>query len=222
MMMKFKLTILFVTAVFVMGLLLGSGTAQADTLADVRVFVTKNKYDGDLGGFAGANFKCIEAAQASGIGGEDWRAWLSDNTGNAIDRIPNGEYRLLDDTLIALDKDDLITEKDTGDYLRNVIDINEFGEEDPGELVVWTVWTGTGVDGLKAGNFCGNAWSGNGELEAGFTGDASFTDSNWTYGVSKQCSTLHRLYCFGFPERLPAPAAAFLPGAVYLPLLLSP
>jgi hypothetical protein len=83
-------------------------------LADVRVFVTSETFGADLGGVTGADAKCQAAADAVVAAELDgrtwtWTAWISDSTGDAIDRIPDGRYRLLDNTLVALDKDDLVT-----------------------------------------------------------------------------------------------------------------
>ncbi len=42
-----------------------------------RLFMTATKYNGDLGGFAGADAKCNLAAQGALLGGT-WKAWIGD------------------------------------------------------------------------------------------------------------------------------------------------
>jgi hypothetical protein len=192
----------------------GSGIATTEDVTDVivscvpfeplpvvRVFVTSEGFDGNLGGLAGGDAKCQAAADAAQLGGGPWTAWLSDDLGNAIDRIPDGRYQLLDDSVIALGKADLTTQKATGDYLRNQIFINENGEE-----VFADVWTGTDDDGALSGvGSCdgdptlGSGWTVNTESTVGRAGTTDSTNSGWTGGLGLLCNTLNRLYCFGTP-----------------------
>ena len=97
----------------------------------VSVFVTKERYQANLGGLAGADAICQAAAVAAELGGTDWTAWLSDSTGNAIDRIPDGQYRLVDGiTQVADDKADL-----TDGFLKAAINLNEDGQRATGVCV---------------------------------------------------------------------------------------
>ena len=50
--------------------------------------MTSSSWNGNLGGLSGADAKCQQAANATGLGGT-WVAWLSDSTHNAKDRIPD-------------------------------------------------------------------------------------------------------------------------------------
>ena len=54
--------------------------------AGKRVFITRARYNGNLGGLTGADTKCGDAATAAGVNGT-WKAWLSSSAVNAIDRI---------------------------------------------------------------------------------------------------------------------------------------
>lgn len=47
---------------------------------------------GDLGGLAGADAHCSSLAEAAGITGKTWRAYLSTSTENARDRIGSGPW----------------------------------------------------------------------------------------------------------------------------------
>ena len=167
----------------------------------VSVFVTKERYQGDLGGLTGADEICQAAAEEAGLSGTDWTAWLStsddeetETTGiNAIDRIPDGQYRLVDGvTQVADDKADL-----TDGRLKHPIRLNEFGEQWAGE-----VWTATKPDGTgnDTGNNC-NGWTDlSSEFSGGYIGFSSSEDL-WTSGYYEvPCSEKSHLYCFGSVE----------------------
>lgn len=51
-----------------------------------RVFITRDRFNGNLGGLTGGDTKCADAATAAGVTGT-WKAWLSSSTVNAIDRL---------------------------------------------------------------------------------------------------------------------------------------
>src|SRR5262245_46996381 len=71
--------------------------APADAAPTVRkrVFVSEASHHGDLGGPAGADRLCGEAASAAGLGGE-WTAWVSTAEVNAIQRVSEGPWYLVD------------------------------------------------------------------------------------------------------------------------------
>jgi hypothetical protein len=158
----------------------------------VSVFVTRGKFDGNLGGLAGADDICQAAADAAELGGTDWTAWLSDSTGNAIDRIPDGQYRLIDGTTqVADDKVDL-----TDGRLKAGINLNEDGQPWAG-----VVWTGTEEDGTGTGSNCNN-WTDAPSNFGGSFGASGADNSQWTklpYDPA-QCSEKYHLYCFGGVE----------------------
>jgi hypothetical protein len=156
----------------------------------VSVFVTKRRYPGNLRGLAGADRKCQRRAERAGLGGT-WTAWLSDGTENAIDRIPDGQYQLVNGTQVADDKADL-----TDGSLNAAINLNEFGETQPG-----FVWTGTEENGTNTGNNCDD-WTDNSSESVGDRGVTDARDGDWTKLLAEpaQCSERYRLYCFGVSE----------------------
>ena len=156
----------------------------------VSVFVTGRRYRGNLRGLAGADRKCQRRAEAAGLSGT-WTAWVSDSTENAIDRIPDGQYQLLNGTQVADDKAGL-----TGGLLNAAINLNEFGETQPG-----FVWTGTAPDGTGTLNTCNN-WTDNSSGYSGDRGVTSEINDGWTNleGATTVCSDRNRLYCFGVVE----------------------
>jgi len=166
----------------------------------VSVFVTKERYQGNLGGLAGADAECQAAAGAAELPGTDWTAWLSTSDDeetetpgiNAIDRIPDGQYRLVDGTTqVADDKADL-----TDGVLKAAINLNEDGQLQPG-----FVWTGTEGNGNGTLNNC-NAWTDNSSAFGGDRGLTEVIDSQWTQLIAAPalCSERYHLYCFGGVE----------------------
>jgi hypothetical protein len=152
---------------------------------------------GNLGGLAGADAICQDAADDAGLTGT-WTAWLSttDEPGpggspgiDARDRIRDGRYELVDETVIADDKDDL-----TDGFLKAPISLNERGEEELAK-----VWTGTDADGTGTDANCSN-WTSSSEVATpGSSGDISSDWTNVTAPTSCDQTDFH-LYCFGGGE----------------------
>lgn len=88
--------------------------AQAQT-ANASFFITSAGIGngGNLGGLAGADNHCQQLAQAAGIGGKTWRAYLSTQGSdgqravNARDRIGNGPWQNVKGVVIAKDLGEL-------------------------------------------------------------------------------------------------------------------
>ena len=82
---------------------------------------SQDGFGGDLGGLAGADAICQNAAAAVGFGGKTWRAFLSVTQGpdgnpvNAIDRIGSGPWYDRNGRLIASDLDGLRHTRPDGD-----------------------------------------------------------------------------------------------------------
>jgi hypothetical protein len=91
------------------------GAAQAQSAQDTTFFVTSvgSGKGADLGGLEGADRHCQTLAEAAGIRGKMWRAYLStQSTGegtaaNAKDRIGRGPWQNAKGTVIAKDVADL-------------------------------------------------------------------------------------------------------------------
>jgi hypothetical protein len=155
----------------------------------VQVFVTSDTFNGNLGGLDGADTKCTDAASAAGLGG-NWTAWLSDNSTNAGTRIADGEYQLLDGTVVANNLDDL-----TDGTLDAGINLDEE------EIAVTTnpdVWTGTDAGGTHLAGFgdC-TSWSTTDNAVRGRIGRSTRDDAFWTdVGGGNPCDSTRRLYCF--------------------------
>ena len=157
----------------------------------ISVFVTQRRYRGNLGGLAGADAICQQRAAAAGLPGTDWTAWLSDESTDAIERIPDGQYQLIDGTPVADDKADL-----TDGFLNAAINLTERGNTRTG-----FVWTATTPDGADAEINCKN-WTDNSSESTGSRGSTGAINAEWTnvLGAEAVCSDRNRLYCFGVSE----------------------
>jgi hypothetical protein len=114
------------------------------------------------------------------------------------DRILDGEYQLLDGTVIANVKNDLLDGS-----LDAPINMDETGTT---LLGAFEVWTGTDVDGTgDLGPGTCTVWTTNSNAIRGQSGTANATDTTWTDNLSETCDVFNRLYCF---------ADAFAPGAL--------
>ena len=168
---------------------------DAPSVSRVQVFVTSNLYNGNLGGgIEGADDKCSSVATNVNLPGT-WTAWLSaDDGSNARDRIQDGEYQLLDGTVVANSLADL-----TDGTLDNPININENGSLLDGV----SVWTGTSVAGSLEGDTCPNdtgSWRRLTDESEGQIGDSSLADAGWTNAGSSSCAVSNHLYCFADAE----------------------
>ena len=105
--------------------------------------MTQQGFNGDLGGLAGADAECQDAADAVGLGGV-WQAWLSDSNSSPTlrwDTHAQAHYYVLDGHVIAANYADLVD-----GALASPINITENGQ-----LANVAAWTGTGSDGTPSG-----------------------------------------------------------------------
>lgn len=169
----------------------GGGGSGGGSGGNKRVFVTNATYTGDLAtaggklsGLEGADALCNTAATAAALGGS-WKAWASDGTVRAIDRITgSGPWHKLDSgkTLVFNNKANLAT------LPLVAIDYNENGVAVGG---LEDIWTGTSTGGAGSGSSC-LGWTTTGAVGTyGVTNTASWTDS-----ATGGCANARRLYCF--------------------------
>lgn len=163
-----------------------------------KVFVTSQFYNGNLGGVAGADAKCMERAAAGGLEGT-YKAWIADTTAASAPATrftkPTVPYRTLDGRVVAQNWNDLVDGSDgAGDTIITPINVNEGG----GIITAGAgVYTNVNTDGTRRSsdpNFACQDWTsttGNGNVGL----PAQMT--NWTTGYNNLCSnTMGRLYCF--------------------------
>ena len=166
------------------------------------VFVTNSSGPGDLSAWQAANAGLTGIAAGDSICRneatewglpfpESFKAWLSDDSVNAIDRLEyDGPWVRLDGALIVSNK----TELSSGQFF---VPINILSR---GVYSSGAIYTGTGSAGLAEGPNC-RQWSSGESTELGTVGfPFSSILSEWTSGASfgnpAACSVARRLYCF--------------------------
>jgi hypothetical protein len=155
------------------------------------LFVTSNRWSGNLGGLAGADKACNDAA-ASGrsvnVRGRTYKAWLSNGASSAFVRLTHGTSRYVSTTgrLIANDFNDL----SSSGFKAPPTDEN--GDPSGGN-----VWTATLANGsyTPSASSCTQWTDGTAQMK-GVVGLADATDATtWTVSGQLPCDTLGHLYC---------------------------
>jgi hypothetical protein len=179
---------------------IGDGTGPALPPLDTgkKVFLTSLHGPGNLlswpgsGGAVGieaGDAICRSSAAAAGLANAgSFKAWLSDATTSAIDRIwSDGPWVRLDGALVAASKAEL-----ANGALFTAISLTELGEY----RGHWGVWTGTGPDGRATGYDC-NGWKDDTMTYGGDEGNAASAGTAWTrYADPTPCASRPSLYCF--------------------------
>ena len=178
---------------------------------DKCVFVSSQKYTGNLGGVTGAHQKCQNLAQTAGYSGT-YKAWIC---GDDTSRDPeaefthySGQYELVNGVVVADSWADL-----TDGNLDAQIAIDETGAQVNQELV----FTNVRIDGRCDGHACnceypcnsGSGWNyagangcgggGCGSDAGAEMGNTYYLDSAWTEyseSYSGACYGDYRIYCF--------------------------
>jgi hypothetical protein len=172
--------------------LASAGTAQAQTAsADTSFFVTSvgSGKGADLGGLDGADRHCETLAEAAGIRGKMWRAYLSTQGATAVnakDRIGRGPWQNAKGTVIAKDVADL---HGPGNNLTKQTALTEKGEMVKGrgdQPNQHDILTGSQPDGTA------------------FTGNEDMTCGNWTKSGTEGAAMLGHHDRTGLDESPPA------------------
>ena len=178
-------------------------TAEVETPDTKTVFATSGRWPGNLGGLAGADAKCQDAADASPLVPEGtYLAWLStDGEGNspATGRFTESTvpYVRVDGVVVADGWADL-----TDGSLQATINVDENGDVLPTSSENdYYAWTGTDADGTYAGlgAECDCVdWTSIIDVDPVAFGAVRKVDFNWTaqnYRIDDCGHTFH-LYCF--------------------------
>lgn len=167
------------------------------------VFITSATFGGNLGGRAGADQKCQDAADNTTVPlSRTYRAWISDASGS-----PNGDvtftkstdpYVLVNGNPIADSYADL-TATNIGVILDNAITVDENGNPSAATLA-WTATAYTGdsrfIFANPALDSCNNWTSNTAGLTFAWTGAPTLTSFQWTEGGQAGCNLLIPIYCF--------------------------
>lgn len=165
---------------------------QKDGIADSdhRIFVTGATYNGALGGIAGADNLCMQAAQSIDLERE-YRAILSTSSSDASSRlnITGGVYLFTSSStriLVAASGIDLWGT--SLDPLKN-----EINRSEQYALINDKVWTGTNSEGGDLPtDTCGD-WTTT--SATGFYGSSSAVNSDWVEFGPEGCGNFNHLYC---------------------------
>lgn len=160
--------------------------------AGKRVFITRQAFTGDLGGLAGGDLKCSDAASAAGLNGT-WQAWLSTTTVNAIDRLADvGPWVDLQGATMFPSKTALINDGPSGAGIW----IDERGAFLSSESV-WTAtnWEGVYNQNLTSGPPC-DEWTSSAQGVQARIGQIGRTGTAWTWYAARSCSFPTHLICF--------------------------
>ncbi len=158
---------------------------------DRYIFASSLEWQGfKLDGLFGADQRCrMLAGQANLPNAFTYRAWLSDSTTPAADRIlhSKGRYTLVNGLVVAQDWDAL-----TSGTLEIPINVTEKSETSIGSRI----WTGTLPNGQQAfgSTFC-NDWSGDDDTQLGGSGIRKNADSWWSFFEQNDCGSQSALYC---------------------------
>lgn len=168
----------------------GSLSGEVAVIAGAtRIFVTSTTYNGNLGGFSGADAKCAARATAAGLSGT-WKPWLSDDLTSATDRLNHNSapYLNMRGEKVADNWADL-----TDGSLDMAIRYNENNVAVNGQA-----WTGSFSNGNKYFSQDCSRWTSQtgGGSDAGVAGLVTNTSSIWSLLGSNSCGTFLPLYCF--------------------------
>lgn len=152
-----------------LGLTLGLAQAQDTTMSFFITSAGSGK-GANLGGLAGADAHCASLAEAAGVTGKTWRAYLSTSAEDAKDRIGAGPWynakgvKIADD-VASLHSDANMIDKETG--------LTEKGTAVPGRGDTpneHDILTGTMADGTKAADQSCGDWTLDGAEGAAMVG----------------------------------------------------
>lgn len=159
--------------------------------AGKRVFITRQRFNGNLGGLAGADTKCGDAASAAGLNGT-WKAWLSTTTTNAIDRLTDvSPWVDMEGTTMFATRSALTSGPANGGIWR---------DERGMFLGSNNIWTATGGQGtynayLASEPPC-SEWTAATMQNGARIGQVGRTGSAWTSYAGTTCDQTAHLLCF--------------------------
>lgn len=151
----------------VIAALLATGAPALAQDADMSFFITSSNpgKGADLGGLAGADAHCTTLAEAAGVTGKIWAAYLSASTEDARDRIGSGPWSNANGVVVATSVDDLHSDDNN---LTKETSISESGEVINGrgdKPNRHDILSGSDLEGRLVGNACED-WTSSGEGSA--------------------------------------------------------
>jgi len=155
------------------------------------VFVTSKMFHGNLGGIAGADAICQQAAAAAGLGGS-WTAWISSSQVDAASRVTGfGPYYLVDGKTLVFNGSPALEPLAP-------IALDENGHEWSGVSGLYGAWTGSTSEGLRTYYDCAD-WTVD-SFDEGTVGQPETKGETWGGGDPSlddlDCGTWDSLICF--------------------------
>src|SRR5690242_17812466 len=158
-------------------LALGAAEAQDNSMSFFITSVGLGK-GANLGGLDGADAHCAALAEAAGVTGKTWRAYLSTSTVDAKDRIGSGPWFNAKGEKIA---DDVASLHSDANNITKATGLTEKGEQVPGRGDTpneHDILTGSNADGTRiADQTCGD-WTLDGAEGAAMVGHHDRTGLN--------------------------------------------
>jgi len=153
------------------------------------LFATSTAYNGNLGGIAGADAKCMAHASNAGLTGT-FKAWVSTPSYDAINVVQDACFVYPDGTVAALGKKAIFN---TGGMMNFSITKNEYSQQ-----LNWgdKAWTATNNAGTYTGESC-NSWTSDSWNTYGHYG--WWSQGCWSYCSwwgADPCDASYVLYCF--------------------------
>ena len=147
------------------------------------MFVTSVEYSGALGSVTAADADCQQLADTRGLSGV-FRAWISDGTTDAFDRMADGPWYTTKGALAFGAKSDL-----RGAPQADLLD-------ETGAFPIGAVWSGSDSAGAFAGDDCGGWTKATADATA-MTGTGLRSDTAWGGGHAHgRCDGKASLVCF--------------------------
>jgi hypothetical protein len=156
-------------AAMICALLGGAAAAQDDTTMSFFVTSVGLGNGADLGGLEGADAHCASLAEAAGVTGRTWAAYLSASGVDARDRIGSGPWHNAKGVKIA---DDVAGLHGEGNAISKETALDESGNQVNGrgdEPNRHDILTGSNADGTAAAETCGD-WTLSGAEGAAIVG----------------------------------------------------
>lgn len=175
----------------------GTGVSDGVKNSDFRIFVSSEKYSGDLGGRNGADDKCNQLAKAAGLERE-YIALISDASSDVKGRITLTAgavhvFRGASDSLLVADSFDELWD---GKDLKSKISYNEKFElltaANGGKQEY--PWTGSDSDGAKTTDNC-QGWTSANSSFNGWIGHTDSLGSDWVESSASACHNTRNIYC---------------------------
>jgi hypothetical protein len=162
------------------------------------LFVSSEKFLGDMDGVAGANAHCVRMAKAANNGQgirpeRPWKALLSTGA------------QTLDGLITSTKPVKNVMGGDIVTSATHLVDTNytnmklpvSYTEKLAAISSTSNVWSGTAASGASSGSDCSD-WKSSSAYLHGYAGSSNAINATWIYATNPACNTYRRIYCMSF------------------------